>query len=57
MRASSPTSLFRRLQSSLARWHALVLVVANPYRHELHYMRGPGPKCLAKQRAIARIGR
>jgi hypothetical protein len=56
MRASSPTSLFRRLQSSLARWQALMLIVANPYRPELHYMRGPGPKCRAKQRALARIG-
>ena len=54
MRASSSTSLFRRLQSSLARWQALVLIVANPYRPELHYMRGPGPKCRAKQRALAR---
>jgi hypothetical protein len=56
MRASSSTSLFRRLQSSLVRWQALVLIVANPYRPELHYMRGPGPKCRAKQRALARIG-
>jgi len=51
MRASSSTSLFRRLQSGLARWQALVLIVANPYRPELHYMRGPGPKWHAKHRA------
>ena len=56
MRASPSISLFRRLQSSLAHWQALVLIVTNPYRPELHYMRGPGPKCRAKQRAIARIG-
>jgi hypothetical protein len=24
------------------------------YRPELHYMRGPGPKCQAKRRGIAR---
>jgi hypothetical protein len=23
---------------------------ADPYRPELHYMRGPGPKCRARQR-------
>jgi hypothetical protein len=56
MRASPSTSLFRRLQSGLMRWQALVLIVANPYRPELHYMRGPGPKCRAKQRALTRIG-
>lgn len=25
----------------------------DPYRPELHYMRGPGPACRAKQSAIA----
>jgi hypothetical protein len=25
--------------------------IFNPYRPELHYMRGPGPACLAKQLA------
>ena len=48
--------LFRRLQSTIARWHALALIVVNPYRPELHYMRGPGPKCRAKQRSLARAG-
>jgi hypothetical protein len=52
MPASS--SLFERLRTRATRWYTLLLIVANPYRPELHYMRGPGPKCRAKQRAIAR---
>jgi len=27
----------------------------NPYRPELHYMRGPGPACRAKQAATAAL--
>jgi hypothetical protein len=27
--------------------------IFNPYRPELHYMRGPGPACRAKQAAHA----
>ena len=27
-----------------------------PYRPELHYMRGPGPACRAKQAALRRAG-
>ena len=50
------TPLFRRLHLAVTRWYALALIVANPYRPELHYMRGPGPKCRAKQRAVARMG-
>ena len=32
--------------------------IFNPYRPELHYMRGPGPACRAKQAGSAyrRIG-
>jgi hypothetical protein len=26
--------------------------IFNPYRPELHYMRGPGPACRAKQAAL-----
>jgi hypothetical protein len=29
----------------------------DPYRPELHYMRGPGPACRAKQAATRRIAR
>ena len=40
----------RRLHIILARCHALIEAVLNPYRPELYYMRGPGPKWHAKQR-------
>jgi hypothetical protein len=29
-------------------WHSVLGVIFNPYRPELHYMRGPGPKWRAK---------
>ena len=32
--------------------HNLVLDVRDSYRPELHYMRGPGPKCRAKHQPI-----
>jgi hypothetical protein len=53
---SASSSLFGRLRKHAVRWYTLVMVIANPYRPELHYMRGPGPKCRAKQRAPARVG-
>ena len=31
-------------------FHTLVKAVLDPYRPELHYMRGPGPKWHAKHR-------
>jgi hypothetical protein len=31
-------------------WQRLVEITSDPYRPELHYMRGPGPKWHAKQR-------
>ena len=44
-------TLFRRpLSLIVTKWQALVRVASNPYRPELHYMRGPGPKWHAKQR-------
>jgi hypothetical protein len=36
--------LRRRLNAFIARCHALIGSVCDPYRPELHYMRGPGPK-------------
>lgn len=33
------------------KWLKLVRIAGNPYRPELHYMRGPGPKWHAKYRA------
>jgi len=33
-------------------FHTLVKAVFDPYRPELHYMRGPGPKWYAKHRPV-----
>ena len=40
--------LRRRVHFLVARYHALIETVLNPYRPELYYMRGPGPKWRAK---------
>jgi hypothetical protein len=32
-------------------WRRFLARAFNPYRPELHYMRGPGPACRAKQSA------
>jgi len=38
-------------------FHTLVKALLDPYRPELHYMRGPGPKWHAKHRpALAEFG-
>jgi hypothetical protein len=42
--------LRRRLAAIMTRWQRLLQRVGKPYRPELHYMRGPGPKWHAKQR-------
>lgn len=41
-------SLARRLNAIITRYRALLGIVSSPYRPELHYMRGPGPKWRAK---------
>jgi hypothetical protein len=41
-------SLTLRLNTIIAHTRALLGLVADPYRPELHYMRGPGPKWRAK---------
>ena len=51
---SSLQLLRRRLVGLLARCLALLDSVCHPYRPELHYMRGPGPKCRARHRAALR---
>lgn len=33
------------------KWQKLIRIAGNPYRPELHYMRGPGPKWRAKHQA------
>jgi hypothetical protein len=40
----------RRVYVIIARWHDLLGAVCHPYRPELYYMRGPGPKWRAKHR-------
>ena len=42
--------LRRRFSAIMTRWQRLLQTVGKPYRPELHYMRGPGPKWHAKQR-------
>ena len=45
-------TLFRQpLTYVAAKWQKLVRIAGNPYRPELHYMRGPGPKWHAKYQA------
>ena len=44
-------SLFREPRNVIVtRWIRLTRLVCAPYRPELHYMRGPGPKWHAKHR-------
>ncbi len=46
----------QRLNLMMTRWHRLFQAAGNPYRPELHYMRGPGPKWYAaasRQQAFA----
>ena len=45
---SSSTALCQRLNVIMTRLRRLIQIVRNPYRPELHYMRGPGPKWNAK---------
>jgi len=37
-----------RVIGATARWRRLTTTLFDPYRPELHYMRGPGPKWRAK---------
>jgi hypothetical protein len=47
---ASSTSLRHRFNAVVVGWQRLVEMASDPYRPELHYMRGPGPKWQAKQR-------
>jgi hypothetical protein len=38
-----------RLITLVEVWQRLLQIAAAPYRPELHYMRGPGPACRARQ--------
>jgi hypothetical protein len=42
------TEFARRLKAMITRRLARIETVFNPYRPELHYMRGPGPKWRAR---------
>jgi len=44
----SSTLLCQRLTVIMTRWLRPIQIACNPYRPELHYMRGPGPKWCAK---------
>jgi hypothetical protein len=56
-RDSSPRRLARRVSPVGAVWRTLFKDLFDPYRPELHYMRGPGPKWREKQaRASVAIG-
>jgi hypothetical protein len=53
MRISQQSSTpLRQCLNLIVRWHRLIRIVGDPYRPELHYMRGPGPKWHAKQRRL-----
>ena len=47
-REGTSTPLCQRLKVIMTRWLGLIQIASNPYRPELHYMRGPGPKWYAK---------
>ena len=44
----------RHLARLARRCVALIEGVIDPYRPELYYMRGPGPKCRARRQATLR---
>ncbi|MBR0821181.1 hypothetical protein [Bradyrhizobium liaoningense] len=48
---ASLTLLCQPLNFVATKWQKLVRIAGNPYRPELHYMRGPGPKWHAKYQA------
>jgi hypothetical protein len=52
----SSTSLCERLKVMMTRWLRQIQIASNPYRPELHYMRGPGPKWYAKYRGRSEKG-
>jgi hypothetical protein len=40
-------------RTAAALWHSLAKDLFDPYRPELHYMRGPGPRWHAKHTQLA----
>ena len=51
MLLASLSLLCQPLTFVATKWQKLVRIAGNPYRPELHYMRGPGPKRHAKYQA------
>ena len=49
----SSKPLYQRLKVVMTRWLALIHIARTPYRPELHYMRGRGPKWHAKHQGHA----
>jgi hypothetical protein len=49
--ANSRAGLAKPLAELRAFWQAFFAKAFNPYRPELHYMRGPGPAWRAKHKA------
>ena len=52
----SSALLCQCLNAIITRWHRLIKIDRNPYRPELHYMRGPGPKWYAKHQGRTKNG-
>jgi hypothetical protein len=48
---ASSKPLRRHFTALVAKWQGTFAIMFNPYRPELHYMRGPGPKWHAKHQA------
>jgi hypothetical protein len=44
--------LLRPIAEILTHWRRFADLAFNPYRPELHYMRGPGPRWHAKHQGI-----
>jgi hypothetical protein len=45
----SSLPLRHRLSALAECWQRLLQMASDPYRPELHYMRGPGPACRSRQ--------
>ncbi len=48
---ASMSLLCKPLNFVATKWQKLMRIAGTPYRPELHYMRGPGPKWHAKYQA------
>ena len=54
---ASSMPLCQRLNVIMTRWHGLIQIARNPYRPELHYMRGPGRSGARSIKAAPRTAR